>query len=311
MADAHSWGEGYNGIPPPAQELPLTDKPSIITSNVQALNATIPDPRVKLLVTKLVEHLHAFVNETKPTTEEWMNTIHFLTRTGKTCTDVRQEFILLSDVFGISALVDALANPPTEGATESTILGPFFTTDAPDVELGGSIASAAQDEGEPMYVEGRVLSTDGNPVANAVIDTWETDASGHYDTQYSVRDKPDCRGRITTDSQGRYSYRAIVPVPYPIPNDGPVGELLQVLHRHNMRPNHLHVKIEAEGYRTLVTALYPEGDIWNTCDAVYGVKKSLIVKLKEISDEQEAKRRGVHKVPFKLLEYDFYLLKSA
>ncbi|TFL04722.1 aromatic compound dioxygenase [Pterulicium gracile] len=309
MATSSSWGEGYNGVPAPNPPLQITDNPSIITSNITTLNEGIPDARTKLLISKLTEHLHAYVNDVKPTTEEWMNTIQFLTRTGQKCTDVRQEFILLSDVFGISALVDALNNPPNHGATESTILGPFFTADAPDLGFGESIVSDAQG-GVPMWVEGRVLSTDGEPIPDAVIDTWETDANGMYDTQYTVREQADCRGRLKSNSEGNYSYRAIVPVPYPIPNDGPVGELLGTLQRHNMRPSHLHVKIEAKGYRTLVTALYFEGDQWNSCDAVYGVKKSLICDLKEVSDPEEAKKRGMPKVPFKLLEFDFHLLKE-
>lgn len=218
--------------------------------------------------------MHDFVNETRYaslflpqlpaeanerllgsiTTDEWINTIQFLTRVGQTCTPIRQEFILLSDILGISALVDALNNPPIHGAMESSVLGPFFTEDAPDgeclwtiawgthltavreVAMGESIAS--EGKGEYMYVEGRVLSTDGTPVANARIETWETDSNGErhnaavssdsgrdcaflgsYDTQYSVRDQPDCRGRLQTGPDGHYGYRAVVPVPYPIPGD--------------------------------------------------------------------------------------------
>jgi protocatechuate 3,4-dioxygenase beta subunit len=255
-----------------------------------------------------------------------MNAITFLTRTGQTCTQLRQEFILLSDVMGVSALVDSLNNPPVAGGTESSVLGPFLTEDAPDgtrmlretifrgsdmiiVPHGESIAS--EGKGDYMYVEGRVLSTEGKPIANASLETWETDSlggysiiapitqyhstfAGYYDTQYKDRGQPDCRGRLVTDNDGRFGYRAVVPVAYPVPGDvccllliilfsdaeivqGPVGELLLSLGRHNMRPSHLHMMVEAPGYQKLITALYPEGDQWLSSDAVFGVKKSLIV----------------------------------
>jgi len=235
-----------------------------------------------------------------------MNTIQYLTNVGKICTPIRQEFILLSDIFGVSALVDALNNPPVGGATEGSVLGPFFTDDAPDVPAGGSIAS--EGSGEYMLVEGYVRATDGKPIANAVIETWETDSHGFYDTQRSVRDVPDCRGRIRTDEDGKYAYRAVVPVAYPIPGDGPVGELLTKVGRHNMRPNHLHMVVEAPGYNKLTTALYPEGDKWLSSDAVFGVKKSLVVKYIDVNDDSEAKRRGFPKGgSFKFLQFDIIL----
>jgi len=236
-----------------------------------------------------------------------MTTINFLTRTGQTCTPIRQEFILLSDVLGVSALVDGLNNPTVSGGTASSVLGPFFTEDAPDVSIGDSIAS--EGKGEYMYVEGRILDTSGKHIPNASIETWETDSEGFYDTQYSDRTRPDCRGRIRSDGQGRYGYRAVVPVAYAIPGDGPVGELLGHLNRHNMRPNHLHVSIEAPGYRKLVTALYPKGDKWLSSDAVFGVKSSLVVDLKDVDNEEEARRRGFPKgKTFKLLQRDFVLV---
>lgn len=297
----------YNEIPPPPFEIPYPDRPEIITENLLKLVELTPNPRLKFIFKNLVRHMHDFVNETSITTDEWINTIQFLTRVGQTCTPIRQEFILLSDILGISALVDALNNPPIHGAMESSVLGPFFTEDAPDVAMGESIAS--EGKGEYMYVEGRVLSTDGTPVANARIETWETDSNGSYDTQYSVRDQPDCRGRLQTGPDGHYGYRAVVPVPYPIPGDGPVGDLLKELGRHNMRPNHLHLMIEAPGHHKLVTALYPDGDAWLASDAVFGVKKSLVVSLKEVNDDAEAKKRGFPKGgSFKLIQYDIVLV---
>ncbi|KAK7685899.1 hypothetical protein QCA50_010706 [Cerrena zonata] len=296
-----------NGIDIPDFELPYPDKPELITQNLLRLFDLVPDERVKFVMKNLVTHLHAFVNETSVTTEEWMKTIEFLTKVGQTCTPIRQEFILFSDVMGVSALVDAINNPPVKGATSSSVLGPFFTEDAPEIELGESIAS--EGKGKYMYVEGTVRSTDGTPVPGAVIETWETDESGFYDTQYKERDHPDCRGRLRTDKDGKYGYRAITPVAYPIPGDGPVGQLLLAFRRHNLRPNHLHLMVEAPGFRKLVTSLYPDGDPFLATDAVFGVKKDLVVKLEDVNDDAEARKRGFPKGgSFKLLKFDITLV---
>ncbi|KIK46558.1 hypothetical protein CY34DRAFT_800233 [Suillus luteus UH-Slu-Lm8-n1] len=296
-----------NGIPPPSFDLPLPDRPDIITANVLKLTEQAANPRHRFIFKALIKHLHQFVNETSLTTDEWMAAIEFLTRTGQKCTPLRQENILLSDVLGVSALVDSLNNPVVGGATENSVLGPFFTEDAADVDFGESIAS--EGKGEYMYVEGRVLTTDGQPIPNAVIDTWETDADGYYDTQYAERPHPDCRGRLRTDDDGRFGYRAVVPVAYPTPGDGPVGELLRLLGRHNMRPNHLHVVVEAPGFHKLVTAFYPEGCEFLRSDCVFGVKKSLVVNLKDIVDDEEARKRGFPRGgSFKLLQHDIVLL---
>ncbi|KAL1947698.1 hypothetical protein VTO73DRAFT_13422 [Trametes versicolor] len=296
-----------NGIPPPPFKLPYPESADVITANMLKLTDLTPDDRKRFLLKNLVTHLHQFVRETSLTTQEWEETIFFLTATGQKCTPLRQEFILLSDVLGVSALVDAINNPPVHGGTESSVLGPFYTDDSPDLENGDSIAS--EDKGDYMYVEGRVLSTDGTPVPNATIETWETDGHGFYDTQYAVRDKPDCRGRVHADKDGHFGYRAVVPVAYPIPGDGPVGNLLLATGRHNMRPNHLHMMVEAPGFRKLTSAWYPEGDEWLESDAVFGVKKSLVVGLSEVRDEAEARKRGFPKGgSFKLLHRDIILV---
>jgi len=299
----------YNGIPAPNLDLSWPENPEAVTENLLRLVQSAENPRTKFVFSRLITHLHQFVEETSLTTEEWMTAINFLTRTGQTCSPIRQEFILLSDVLGVSALVDGLNNPTVSGGTASSVVGPFFTEDAPDVSTGDSIAS--EGKGKYMYVEGRVLDTQGKPVPNAAIETWETDSEGFYDTQYSNRTRPDCRGRLRSDDQGRYGYRAVVPVAYAIPGDGPAGEILLHLNRHNMRPNHIHITIEAPGYRKLVTALYPQGDEWLSSDAVFGVKRSLVVNLKEIDNEEEARRRGFPKGgAFKLLQHDFVLVPS-
>jgi protocatechuate 3,4-dioxygenase beta subunit len=180
----------------------------------------------------------------------------------------------------------------------------------PAVPLGESIAS--EGKGEYMYVEGQVRDTSGAPIPGAVIDTWETDAKGFYDLEYADGSVRDCRGRLVADKDGKYGYRAVVPIPYPVHIDCTVSELLLALGRHNTRPCHLHMMIRAPGFRKLTTALYPEGDVYLASDPVFGVKKSLVVKLVEIDDEAEARRRGFPKgSKFKLLGYDFTLLSDT
>jgi len=290
----------------PRTGLELPESPEIITRNALSLNDAIPDPRLKTIFTSLITKLHEFVRENNITTEEWMSAIQFLTATGQKCTDIRQEFILLSDVLGVSALVDALNHPKVGNSTQSTVLGPFFTEDAADVSLGDTIAS--EGKGQYLYVTGRILDTSKSPIPHATIETWETDEFGFYDTQYLNREKPDCRGRLKADSEGRYEFRAVVPVAYPIPGDGPVGLLLGKMRRHNMRPAHLHMMVEAKGFETLVTSFYPEGDKWLSSDAVFGVKKSLVVSLKEINSDSEARAKGFPSGGgFRLLEQDIIL----
>lgn len=233
--------------------------------------------------------------------------IQFLTKTGQMCTDLRQEFILLSDVFGVSALVDTLNHSKPEGATEATVLGPFFVEDAREIQNGESIAS--DDKGEPMIVKGRVVDMEGKPIPNCRIETWETDNDGYYDTQYGEYDQ-DCRGRLHTDKDGNYAFRCVYPVAYPIPNDGPVGQMLRSMNRHVFRPAHLHMMFQAEGFEELITSLYFEGDIFLTSDAVFGVKSSLITDPKKVEDEAEAKKYGFKKAPFFELNKDFVLITT-
>lgn len=297
-----------NGIPPPSLDLPYSEGPEDITANALKLTELTPNPRVKFVFKSLINKLHEFISETNITTDEWKSVIKFLSRTGQESpAPFYGEFDSLSDVLGVSALIETLNNPRVGNATESSFLGPYFTEDAPDLSIGESIAS--EGKGEYMYVEGRVLTTSGEPILGAVIDTWEADSTGLYDTQYPHRTAPECRGRLKTDEEGKYGYRAIVPAPYFIRHDGPVGELLLALGRHNARPNHLHVVINAPGFHKLTTALYLEGDPYLSNDVTFGVKKSLVVELTEIDDEVEARKRGFQNdTKFKLLTYDFVLL---
>lgn len=280
--------------------------PETITGYVNAMDANCKDERMKFIFEKLVTHLHDFVRETSITTEEWMTTIQFLTDTGKMCTDIRQEYILLSDILGVSSLIDTMNNAKPSGATEATVLGPFFTEDAHDVSESGSIAS--EGKGDYMYVEGRVLDTEGKPIAGAIINTWETDGFGLYDTQYENREGPECRGRLFSAEDGSYAFRAVVPIAYGVPQDGTVGNLLSKLGRHIYRPAHLHMMIEAPGFEKLVTALYLKGDPFLNTDAVFGVRKSLIVDLEIITDTAISKARGFkEEKPHAYLKKDFIL----
>ncbi|GAA5833970.1 hypothetical protein JCM9279_004177 [Rhodotorula babjevae] len=290
----------------------LTDmSPDTITENVHAINSLCENPRQKFVFEKLVSHLHDFARDVSLTTDEWMTAIQFLTQVGQICSKTRQEFILLSDALGLSALVDSMNHPVPKGsgATEATVLGPFFTEDAADLQHGDSIAS--EGKGEYMYCEGRVLGTDGKPVANCTIETWETDDDGLYDTQYEGREAPDCRGRFKTDENGYYSYRLIKPTPYPIPFDGPVGKLLKSLNRHVFRPAHLHMMFIAEGYETLTTALYFKGDPYLNSDAVFGVKTSLIVDTELVTDDARARQLGFKHGPYSYLNKDYVLLTTG
>lgn len=222
-----------------------------ITENVQVMNQKCSDERLKFIIGRLVTHLHDLARETQLTTEEWMASLQFLTSVGQTCTDVRQEFILLSDILGLSLLVDSLDNPKPTEATQGTVLGPFHTHEAVEVENGTLISQDSQ--GEPCLVVGTVKDMQGNSLEGVKIDVWETDSTGHYDVQHAERNGPDGRGIVHSDEKGDFWFKAIVPVPYPIPHDGPVGQLLLKLNRHPMRPSHMHFLLEKPGFDTLVT----------------------------------------------------------
>lgn len=245
-----------------------------LTRDVIAMGAKASSARLREIYTKFVTHMHAFVRDAELTPEEWLEGITFLTATGQMCDDVRQEFILLSDTLGISMLVDALASRVARGGTESTVLGPFFTTDAPDVAHGASIATKGT--GIPLDVTGSVRDLAGNALEDVAIEVWEVDGDGLYDVQYDGRSTPDCRGRVHTDATGAFAFGATLPVSYSIPGDGPVGTMLAALGRHTMRPAHLHFSLSAPGFVPLTTAIYVDGDPYIDSDAVFGVKSSLI-----------------------------------
>jgi len=233
------------------------------------------EPRFKQIMTSLIGHLHSFVRDVKLNEAEWLEAIKFLTATGKKCDDRRQEFILLSDVLGVSMLVDAINHGATEGATETTVFGPFFREGAPELPSGADIAPGMP--GEPTWLSGRVTDTAGRPIADAIVDVWAVDGDGLYDAQRPELDRMQVRGRFRTDTAGRYAFRTVKPIGYSVPTDGPVGVMLDRMRRHAMRPAHVHFMIQASGYEPLITHLFVAGDRYLDSDAVFGVKSSLIV----------------------------------
>jgi catechol 1,2-dioxygenase len=234
------------------------------------------DPRLRQIMHSLVTHLHAFIKDVEPTTKEWEAAIDFLTRTGPMCSDSRQEFILLSDVLGVSMLVDAINHRRPSGATENTVFGPFHVDGAPERAMGEDIS--LDGKGESCLFEGRVLDLQGNPIAGAVVDVWSDNADGFYDVQQpGVQPEWNNRGVFRTGADGRYWFRGIKPVSYPIPDDGPVGQMLERVERHPWRPAHMHFLVHAPGYESVTTHTFVAGDPWLESDAVFGVKESLIV----------------------------------
>ncbi|AWV14895.1 hydroxyquinol 1,2-dioxygenase [Methylobacterium sp. XJLW] len=235
-----------------------------------------PDPRLKAVMTSLVWHVHDFIRDVDLSFDEWRSGVDVLTRTGHPCHDTRQEFILLSATLGVSILVDAINHRMPEGATETTVLGPFYVEEAPISELGADISGGL--DGEPLFVSGWVRSADGAPLAGATVDVWHADEDGHYDIQQlDALGGLAGRAQFKTDAEGRFHFWSITPTPYPIPEDGPVGEMLKATARHPNRPAHVHFMIAAPGQETLITHVFADGSPWLDSDAVFGVKNSLVV----------------------------------
>jgi hydroxyquinol 1,2-dioxygenase len=266
-----------------------------------------PDSRLQEVMTSLIEHLHDFAREVELTEAEWLYGIQFLTRTGHLCTDIRQEFILLSDTLGLSQLVVAQNHSRPASVTEQTVFGPFHVEGAPRrVPHGFDIATGI--EGVPLFVTARVLS-DRRPVTGAVVDAWQADAAGFYDVQDTDWEISQARLRAVfeTDSDGRFSFRTILPKSYPIPTDGTVGEMLAATHRSPMRPAHIHFRIAKPGYDMLITHVFVEGDEYLDSDAVFGVRQSCIGNYIH-HDAGVAPDGSAVDHPFYTLDYSFSLV---
>lgn len=265
----------------------LTEENSAATVNARIGDQT--DPRLRQVTTALVRHLHNLIKEVELTEQEWEYAIGFLTRTGQICTDTRQEFILLSDALGVSMLVDAINHRMPEGATETTVFGPFHVDGAPEREMGANIS--LDGKGQVCLFQGRVLDLDGKPIENALVDVWSDNEDGFYDVQQPGIQPPfNNRGVFRTGPDGRYAFRGIRPVSYPIPDDGPVGQMLAALGRHPWRPAHMHFLVSAPGHDRIITHIFVAGDDYLTSDAVFGVKKSLIVDFRSVDSPTEAWR---------------------
>ena len=250
------------------------DRELQLIDTVLASFKNAPDLRLRLVMQALVRHLHAFVREVRLTEDEWNKAIEFLTAVGHITDDRRQEFILLSDVLGISMQVVAVNNQAYENATEATVFGPFFVNDAPEIQQGEDMSFGAV--GEPCWVAGTVRDVEGNPIPGARIEIWEADEDGLYDVQYTD-DRTAARAHLFSDVNGSYRFWGLTPTPYPIPDDGPVGQMLNAVGRSPYRASHLHFMVSAPGFRTLVTHIFVRGDELLDRDSVFGVKESLIM----------------------------------
>jgi catechol 1,2-dioxygenase len=276
---------------------------------VTGRNRNAKNDRLKQVMEVVTRKMHEAVKEIEPTQDEWLEAILFLTRTGQICNEWRQEFILLSDVLGVSMLVDAINNRKPSGASESTVLGPFHVDGAPQLAMGANIC--LDQKGEDMFIHGRILDTSGSPVDGAVIDVWQANDEGFYDVQQQgIQPDFNLRGVFRTGPDGRYWFRAVKPKYYPIPDDGPVGQLLNKLGRHPYRPAHLHYIIKAKGFDALVTHIFDPDDPYINSDAVFGVKESLLADFKRTHDTVRARDYGFAG-DFWDVEHDFVLARKG
>jgi len=267
-----------------------------LTERVQRSFDGTASPRLRDIMRSLVSHLHAFAGEVGLTEGEWAAAVDFLTRLGKISDDKRQETILLSDVLGLSMLTIAINHPHVDGITDSTVFGPFFVAGSPEIAMGEDLSGGAS--GQPCSYSGSVRSVLGAPVAGARIEVWHSDEAGNYDVQYADLSTPQGRGHLFTGADGRYAFRSVLPEPYPIPMDGPVGDLLRATGRSPMRPAHVHFMITAPAYVTLITHVFRDGDPHLGSDAVFGEKESLVRGFEQVADEEPARFR---------MSYDFVL----
>lgn len=266
------------------------------------------NPRLKQVLGAITRHLHAAVKEVEPTHEEWFAAIEFLTKTGQICSDWRQEYILLSDVLGVTMLVDAINHRRPSGATPNTILGPFYVEGAPRYPNGANIC--LDHKGLPTLVRGKVSDTEGNALSGVTLDVWQTNEDGFYDVQQKgVQPEYNLRGLFTSEGDGRYWFQTVKPRFYPIPFDGPVGKMLQAVDRHPNRAAHLHFIVEAEGYEQVITHIFTPDCPYLGEDAVFGVKRELVAEFQEIDDPEMAAEYGMPN-PFLLVEWDFVLARK-
>jgi hydroxyquinol 1,2-dioxygenase len=281
-----------------------------ITAEVLARFAATSDPRLRQIMLSLINHLHAFVKDVQLTEAEWFQAIEILTAAGKMCSDKRQEFILFSDTLGVSMVVDLIDHGKPNGATESTVFGPFHRLGAPELPSGSNIAHRDK-TGIPALVSGRILDLDGMPIAGAVLDVWQAQSNGLYDSQDAHPDELHMRGKFRSDADGNYLIRTVRPVNYPIPSDGPVGAMLKATGRHPWRPAHIHFVVSADGYEPVTTHIFDRADPYLASDAVFAVKDSLICDFaRHETAEPRAAQIGIAP-PFYTAHFDFHLTPAV
>lgn len=278
-----------------------------ITDAVIGTFGSQTDARLRVVLEALVRHLHAFALEVELTPEEWETGIDFLYRSGQISVPERNEFVLISDVLGLSSLIDILKNREVDGATEHSVLGPFFVDGLPASPVGKDMI-AAENDGDAVLAEGRVLTPEGEPIAGASVDVWQNATNGLYDSQDEDLEDHNLRCRMVTGEDGAYRFSSVRPQPYQVPTDGPVGELLRAVGRHPWRPAHFHFKVAAEGYSTLITELFPNDSAYLDEDAVFGVRESIVIDMQDANDAPQAGHlERVLTPPFKHVTYDFTL----
>ena len=287
----------------------LFDSSHLITEAVLKRYESTPDPRLREIMLAMVRHIHAFATEVKLTADEWFFAMQFLEQTGQLCRDGRNEFMIFSDALGLSMLTVTQEYPRPAHATEPTLVGPFLLEEAPHFAMGADISAGAV--GRPMHVQGRILDLEGRPLAGAVIDVWHSDDRGLYDMQDNIATNgPWARAVLTTGEDGRYSFWSVVPVDYPIPQDGTAIRMLRATTGRSWRPAHLHFRIRAAGQRTLVTHLFDRTSPNLDGDAVFGVRPSLVVDF--VPQPAGTARDGrVMDRDYATLDYDFVMSPAA
>ena len=268
----------------------------------------VPDPRLREIMRSMIEHLHAFVRDVEPSEHEWITAIEWLTRTGRLSTEKRQEFILASDVLGVSMLVDCINHRLPGGATPTTVTGPFHIHDSPNLDDGADIARGAP--GERCFIVGSVRDLQGCPIAGATLDIWQADGDGLYEAQRGCAE-PWMRGVFKSGQDGSFIVQTVLPVPYSIPLDGSVGELMLRTDISPMRPSHVHFLINAPGHREVITHLFKKSCPYLETDVVYGVKAPLIAEFRQVQAGARLPTGAIADQPFWLLEYDFILQPTS
>jgi protocatechuate 3,4-dioxygenase beta subunit len=276
-----------------------------VTEAVLAKIDASDTPRLKRIIESAITHLHAFARDVELTPDELFQAAQYFTEVGKISDEKRHEFLLLSDTLGLTILVDAMQNRKPPGATESSVLGPFYRDDAPEV-VNGDLIDRGETGGEPTVVHGTVKDLDGKPLKGALLDIWQATQQGLYENIDPAQPDMNLRGRLHTDDNGEYCFRTVLPASYPIPDDGPAGQLLYLCKRHNMRPGHIHFIVSADGFAPVTTEIFVEGDDYLDSDAVFGVKESLVAEFVKSDSAADAAKWDLP-MPFHEMRYDFVL----